>query len=76
MVWRLHAHILSAGETYNQETLNQEKPYMIYIGLWLRPPKKKPPKCRSILNQYIFNWDSAVILTPSSTVGMCTKFIK
>ena len=36
MVWRLHAHILSAGETYTQKTLNQEKQYIIYMGLWLR----------------------------------------
>lgn len=36
MVWRLQAHILSAGKTYNQE-----KQYNIYMGLWLRPPKKK-----------------------------------
>jgi len=40
MVWRLHAHILSAGKTYNQETLNQEKQYVICMGLWLRQPKK------------------------------------
>ena len=43
MVWRLHAYVLSAGEPYNQENLIQEKQYMIYMGLWLRPPKKKPP---------------------------------
>jgi hypothetical protein len=41
MVQGLNFHVLNVDRTLNQTTLHWEKLYLIYMGFWLGPQKKK-----------------------------------
>jgi hypothetical protein len=61
MVRGLNFHVLNVDRTSNQTTLHWEKLYLIYMGFWLGPQKKKP-NFRKILNQETLGRYSIVLM--------------
>jgi hypothetical protein len=63
MAQGLNFHVLNADRTLTQTTLHLEKLYLIYMGLWLGPQKKKPLKLKKkIINQETLSHYSLVLM--------------